>query len=65
MDGGRIRAMTWNIWWRFGPRWRERQPGLLEPASPSAEAVERSLQKSIATGDQHLGGEVGPALAGS
>ena len=30
MDGGRIRAMTWNIWWRFGPRWTERQPGLLE-----------------------------------
>ena len=21
--------MTWNIWWRFGPRWRERQPGIL------------------------------------
>jgi endonuclease/exonuclease/phosphatase family metal-dependent hydrolase len=29
MDGGRLRAMTWNIWWRFGPRWTERQPGLL------------------------------------
>ena len=25
----RVRAMTWNIWWRFGPRWRERQPGIL------------------------------------
>src|SRR3990170_5219313 len=23
------RVMTWNIWWRFGPRWRERQPGIL------------------------------------
>jgi hypothetical protein len=22
MDGGRIRAMTWNIWWRFGPAGR-------------------------------------------
>ncbi|GAA1700573.1 endonuclease/exonuclease/phosphatase family protein [Kribbella yunnanensis] len=21
--------MTWNIWWRFGPRWQERQPGIL------------------------------------
>jgi endonuclease/exonuclease/phosphatase family metal-dependent hydrolase len=21
--------MTWNLWWRFGPRWRERQPGIL------------------------------------
>ena len=29
MDGGRVRAMTWNIWWRFGPRWTERQPGLV------------------------------------
>ena len=29
MDGGKVRAMTWNIWWRFGPRWTERQPGLL------------------------------------
>jgi endonuclease/exonuclease/phosphatase family metal-dependent hydrolase len=25
----RVRAMTWNLWWRFGPRWRERQPGIL------------------------------------
>jgi aryl carrier-like protein len=24
-----IRVMTWNLWWRFGPRWRERQPGIL------------------------------------
>lgn len=22
--------MTWNIWWRFGPRWQERQPGIRE-----------------------------------
>ncbi|MFK4084859.1 endonuclease/exonuclease/phosphatase family protein [Kribbella sp. NPDC020789] len=22
--------MTWNLWWRFGPRWRERQPGILD-----------------------------------
>jgi endonuclease/exonuclease/phosphatase family metal-dependent hydrolase len=21
--------MTWNIWWRFGPRWQERQAGIL------------------------------------
>ena len=24
-----VRAMTWNLWWRFGPRWRDRQPGIL------------------------------------
>jgi endonuclease/exonuclease/phosphatase family metal-dependent hydrolase len=23
-----LRAMTWNIWWRFGPRWRDRQDGI-------------------------------------
>lgn len=23
-----VRVMTWNVWWRFGPRWRERQPGI-------------------------------------
>jgi len=22
--------MTWNVWWRFGGNWRERQPGLIE-----------------------------------
>jgi endonuclease/exonuclease/phosphatase family metal-dependent hydrolase len=29
-QGGRARVMTWNVWWRFGPRWRDRQPGLVE-----------------------------------
>ena len=29
MADPQVRAMTWNIWWRFGPRWRERQPGIL------------------------------------
>ena len=24
-----VRAMTWNIWWRFGPRWRDRQDGIV------------------------------------
>lgn len=28
MVGGTVRAMTWNVWWRFGPRWRDRQPGI-------------------------------------
>jgi endonuclease/exonuclease/phosphatase family metal-dependent hydrolase len=30
MRDGQVRVVTWNIWWRFGPRWRDRQPGLLE-----------------------------------
>lgn len=27
-----IRAMTWNVWWRFGDNWQEREPGLVEVA---------------------------------
>jgi endonuclease/exonuclease/phosphatase family metal-dependent hydrolase len=29
-QGGQARVMTWNIWWRFGPRWKDRQPALVE-----------------------------------
>ncbi len=25
----RGRVVTWNVWWRFGPAWRDRQPALL------------------------------------
>jgi endonuclease/exonuclease/phosphatase family metal-dependent hydrolase len=28
MADSMVRAMTWNIWWRFGPRWRDRQPAI-------------------------------------
>ncbi|NEK59149.1 endonuclease [Geodermatophilus sabuli] len=27
---GRLRVVTWNVWWRFGERWRERQPAVVE-----------------------------------
>jgi endonuclease/exonuclease/phosphatase family metal-dependent hydrolase len=26
----RVRVLTWNVWWRFGPQWRERQPRILQ-----------------------------------
>ncbi len=26
----RVRVVTWNVWWRFGPAWRDRQPVLLK-----------------------------------
>lgn len=25
-----IRAMTWNVWWRFGANWRDREPGIIQ-----------------------------------
>jgi endonuclease/exonuclease/phosphatase family metal-dependent hydrolase len=28
MTDSTVRAMTWNLWWRFGPRWQDRQPGI-------------------------------------
>jgi endonuclease/exonuclease/phosphatase family metal-dependent hydrolase len=30
LPAGRARVMTWNIWWRFGPHWQDRQHGLVE-----------------------------------
>jgi endonuclease/exonuclease/phosphatase family metal-dependent hydrolase len=24
-----VRVMSWNLWWRFGPQWRQRQPLIL------------------------------------
>ena len=31
-----VRAMTWNIWWRFGPRWQDRQPGIRQTLAPGS-----------------------------
>lgn len=30
IPASQARVMTWNIWWRFGPRWRDRQDDVLE-----------------------------------
>jgi endonuclease/exonuclease/phosphatase family metal-dependent hydrolase len=38
-----VRAMTWNVWWRFGPHWRDRQPGIratLERLRPDVVALQ-------------------------
>ena len=39
MTDHRARVMTWNIWWRFGPRWQDRQPAILETLSRTAPDV--------------------------
>jgi hypothetical protein len=28
--------MTWNLWWRFGPRWQARQPGIVRTSPASS-----------------------------
>jgi endonuclease/exonuclease/phosphatase family metal-dependent hydrolase len=43
MADSMVRAMTWNIWWRFGPRWQDRQPGIratLERVRPDIVALQ-------------------------
>jgi endonuclease/exonuclease/phosphatase family metal-dependent hydrolase len=30
---GRVTVLTWNIWWRFGPHWQDRQRALLRTLS--------------------------------
>jgi endonuclease/exonuclease/phosphatase family metal-dependent hydrolase len=49
---GTIRAMTWNVWWRFGGNWRERQDGIvavLQDADPDIVG----LQECWGDGDTH------------
>ncbi len=46
---GRIRIVTWNVWWRFGPAWRERQHGLLTRLR-EADADIVALQECWGTG---------------
>jgi endonuclease/exonuclease/phosphatase family metal-dependent hydrolase len=36
---GRVRVLTWNVWWRFGPDWRARQPALLQRLREAAPDV--------------------------
>jgi endonuclease/exonuclease/phosphatase family metal-dependent hydrolase len=45
MADNTVRAMTWNIWGRFGPRWQERQPGIratLERYRPDVVALQEA-----------------------
>jgi endonuclease/exonuclease/phosphatase family metal-dependent hydrolase len=57
-----VRAMTWNIWWRFGPRWRDRQPGIeatLERLSPDILALQEVWSTSQTTQADELADTLG------
>jgi endonuclease/exonuclease/phosphatase family metal-dependent hydrolase len=56
-----VRAMTWNIWWRFGPRWRERQPGILATIERFTPDVV-GLQEVWSTGERTQADELAEAL---
>ena len=55
------RLMTWNVWWRFGPRWRDRQAGLLRTIR-NADADVIALQESWRTPPTSQAGEFARAL---
>jgi endonuclease/exonuclease/phosphatase family metal-dependent hydrolase len=42
--------MTWNLWWRFGGNWREREPGILQVLRDTAPDMV-GLQETWATDD--------------
>lgn len=57
-----VRAMTWNIWWRFGPRWRDRQPGLratMERLRPDVVALQEVWAGDGTTQADELAAAVG------
>jgi endonuclease/exonuclease/phosphatase family metal-dependent hydrolase len=62
VHGSRVRTMTWNIWWRFGPRWAERQPGLLATIrrfDPDVLALQEVWGDSATSQAEQLAAELG------
>jgi endonuclease/exonuclease/phosphatase family metal-dependent hydrolase len=54
--GGRIRVLSWNLWWRFGP-WEERLPAIVETVrrlDPDI-ACFQEVWIDLATGDSSAG----------
>lgn len=51
----RLRVLQWNIWWRFGSRWQERQPLILD--------VLRHIDADIVTLQEVWGEETGDQAA--
>jgi endonuclease/exonuclease/phosphatase family metal-dependent hydrolase len=61
-SAGRARVMTWNVWWRFGPRWQDRQPGLVETlrrVDPDVVALQEVWGSAATTQAHELGDQLG------
>jgi endonuclease/exonuclease/phosphatase family metal-dependent hydrolase len=50
MVDNQVRMMTWNVWWRFGPRWQDRQPGIVQTIRRARPDV-LALQEAWATAE--------------
>jgi endonuclease/exonuclease/phosphatase family metal-dependent hydrolase len=54
--------MTWNLWWRFGPEWRERQPAILRTlraVEPDVVALQEVWGTGATTQAHELAGPLG------
>lgn len=54
--------MTWNVWWRFGPRWQARQPGILRTlrtADADVVALQEVWGTAATTQPDELAAELG------
>jgi endonuclease/exonuclease/phosphatase family metal-dependent hydrolase len=54
--------MTWNLWWRFGPQWQERQPGIaatIRAANPDLVALQEVWAANGTTQAHHLAADLG------
>ncbi|MFC7548073.1 endonuclease/exonuclease/phosphatase family protein [Plantactinospora sp. GCM10030261] len=57
-----MRVVTWNVWWRFGPRWRDRQPGIaavLAGLRPDVVGLQESWATDRTSQAAELGGRLG------
>lgn len=57
-----VRVMTWNVWWRFGPQWRERQPAIratIAHHAPDVVALQEVWSAGGTTQAHELAAELG------
>jgi endonuclease/exonuclease/phosphatase family metal-dependent hydrolase len=62
MADSAVRALTWNVWWRFGPRWQDRRPGIrrtLERLDPDVVALQEVWAAPDTTQADELADELG------
>jgi hypothetical protein len=49
LTGGRLRVLTWNVWWRFGS-WEERQPAIaatIERLDPDIVCLQETWPEAV------------------
>jgi endonuclease/exonuclease/phosphatase family metal-dependent hydrolase len=57
-----MRVMTWNVWWRFGGNWHERQPGIvstLHAVHPDVLGLQEVWRHDGVSQSDALGAELG------